>query len=105
MVTIIAVDRDGEEHRIDARVGEPLMLALRDNDVDVEAVCGGEMSCLTCHVYIDPTWLEQIGKRTGEEADMLDDQLYSHPESRLSCQITISPDLDGLRCTVAPPEG
>ncbi|WP_299322574.1 2Fe-2S iron-sulfur cluster-binding protein [Parasphingopyxis sp.] len=105
MVTIIAVDRKGEEHRVDAVEGEPLMVALRDNDIDVEAVCGGEMSCLTCHVYIDPKWLDRVGERPSEEADLLDDQLHSRPESRLSCQIMISPNLEGLRCRVAPPEG
>ncbi|WP_425500703.1 2Fe-2S iron-sulfur cluster-binding protein [Parasphingopyxis algicola] len=104
-MTITAVDREGVEHPIDAGEGEPLMWALRENNIDVEAVCGGHMSCLTCHVYIDPAWLERVGRRSGEEADLLDDQLHSRAESRLSCQIELSADLAGLRCTVAPPEG
>ncbi len=69
----------------------------------VIGTCGGACSCATCHVYVDPGWFDRVGAPDDVEASVLD--MYSQalqPYSRLSCQIKLRPDLDGLRVTVAP---
>lgn len=95
---------DGEESLLPAEIGASLMEALR-NIGFVEAVCGGQAACATCHVFIDRDWFALTGTAQEQEQDLLDSSLERLPNSRLSCQIVATPELDGLRLTVAPPEG
>ena len=95
---------DGTVRAIGAKDGETLMEAAREAGVEgIIAECGGACSCATCHVYIDAEWFERVGPPNEVEEDMLDmvDDIRE-PTSRLSCQITLSRDLDGLTATVAP---
>jgi 2Fe-2S ferredoxin len=96
---------DGSEQTIeDAEVGRSLMEVARENGVPgILADCGGGCACATCHVYVDEDWQEAVGGPNEIEFEMLDMVSDLHKEnSRLSCQIKLSPELDGLRVTVAP---
>ncbi|MCK9541429.1 MAG: 2Fe-2S iron-sulfur cluster-binding protein [Novosphingobium sp.] len=103
MTHITVISRDGGEHRLDAPDGESVMSAIRDAGLDeLLALCGGSCSCATCHCIVDAAWTGRIGPADGDEADLLEGSSSNSPASRLSCQITVSPDLDGLRVTIAP---
>lgn len=104
MTQIHVVTRDGEEKQIETTPGEPLMWALRDQNVDVEAVCGGAVSCATCHVYVDQEWVESLESPDDFEAALLEDLVHADKRSRLSCQLIMTDALKGLRCTIAPSE-
>ena len=71
-----------------------------DGDIDIEGTCGGSISCCTCHVIIDPKWFNIVGEPNPDEEDMLDLAHGLQPTSRLSCQIEITNELDGLRMIV-----
>jgi len=104
MPKIYVTDRNGEKHDLAADTGDSLMEVIRDNDLDIEAICGGCCSCATCHVYIDQEWRDRINEMSDEEIELLEDeQYYVESESRLSCQIFIDDKLDGLVLKVAPP--
>jgi len=95
--SVTIIEFSGKVHELDAEVGLSLMECARDNMVSgIEAECGGCCSCATCHCYVDEPWLEQIGKAEGQEADLLAATSAPKPNSRLSCQITISDQMDGL---------
>lgn len=99
------VQADGVERTIeDAKPGWSLMEIARANDVEgILGDCGGACACATCHVYIDPEWQEAVGAPDDVEAEML--EMVSdvrRDNSRLGCQIKLSPELDGLKVTVAP---
>ena len=86
--------------------GLSVMRGAIDNNIPgIDADCGGECACATCHVYVDPGWLAQIGTPVpgSQEASMLSFAALAEPNSRLSCQITVSEALDGL--IVRLPEG
>ena len=101
-VTFIAFD--GVGHTVDAASGLSLMRAAVDNGVaGIDADCGGQCACATCHVFIEPPWGESVGPRTPREDEMLNFAADFRPASRLACQITVTEALDGL--TVAMPEG
>ena len=88
---------DGTSMEVDAKTGESLMQAAMTNLIDgIVAECGGSMSCATCHVYVDPAWIAQTGTASPEEAEMLELAVDPDETSRLSCQIEITDDLDGL---------
>jgi ferredoxin, 2Fe-2S len=108
MVTITLTDIEGVERRLtDAAEGLSLMEVAKANDVaGIMADCGGACSCATCHVFIDPDWWNKVGPPDDIEFAMLDMVSdVAQPTSRLACQIRLSPDLDGLRVTVAPGGG
>ncbi|MEO0412855.1 MAG: 2Fe-2S iron-sulfur cluster-binding protein [Pseudomonadota bacterium] len=96
--------RDGSKHVVEAQAGEPLMYALRDNDLDVEATCGGACSCATCHIYIEAGWLETLPAPQADEQDVLSELIQTSENSRLCCQIVMDDALNGLAVTVAAPE-
>ncbi|MFV3130439.1 2Fe-2S iron-sulfur cluster-binding protein [Niveispirillum sp. KHB5.9] len=103
MPTIIATDRDGQEHALAAKAGLSLMENLRDNDLDVAAICGGCCSCATCHVYVDADWLGALDPQAMDERELVQDSAHFRDGvSRLSCQIRVTDRLDGLRVTLAP---
>ena len=96
MVRMIVVDRDGKQHEVEAKPGLKVMEILRELDYGVAAICGGLCSCATCHVYVDPSWKAKTGEQGELEASMLDIANNPQPNSRLSCQIKVTEDLDGL---------
>jgi 2Fe-2S ferredoxin len=102
MAQIVAIDREGEEHRIEATPGWSVMEIIRENDLPIEAACGGCCACATCHVYVDPEWLARLEPASDEEDRMLDEAYQVQENSRLSCQIPFREDLDGLKVTLAP---
>jgi 2Fe-2S ferredoxin len=94
-VTFIA--SDGTTTEVDAKVGDSLMQAAVNNMVDgVVAECGGCLSCATCHVYVDDAWTAKVGPAGSDEKDMLQLAVDPNDSSRLSCQVSITDDLDGL---------
>lgn len=103
-VTINVVTRTGANIVVMAEAGHPLMEALRDEGL-VEALCGGQAACATCHVHVDEQWMPTIGEASGQESDMLDSSLEKRTNSRLSCQIIVKESLDGLSLRIAPSEG
>ena len=99
---IIATDRKGEVHELEGRDGWTVMEILRDAGLDVAAECGGACACATCQVYVTDGWFEKLPERSEAEVDMLDMAIGVEPNSRLSCQLVCSPELDGVKVTVAP---
>jgi 2Fe-2S ferredoxin len=99
---IYATDRQGKEHVLDGRDGWTVMEILRDAGLDVAAECGGACACATCQVYVTDSWFEKLPERSEAEVDMLDMAVGVEPNSRLSCQLICSPELDGIKVTVAP---
>ena len=93
--------RDGSQEPIDARTGRSLMLNIRKPG-QIQAICGGCASCGTCHVYIAEDWVERLPPIEPEEETILALSDWREPNSRLSCQIKVTDDLDGLCVTVAP---
>lgn len=106
MAQITFTDHDGGERMVEAREGQTVMEVAIANDVPgIEAECGGGCSCATCHVYVDDAWREVVGGPTPMEEDMLDFAFDVRPSSRLSCQIKITPALDGLKVTTPQRQG
>ena len=99
---IIATDRKGAEHTIEGRDGWSVMEILRDADLPIAAECGGACACATCHVYVTDGWYEKLSPPSEAEIDMLDMALAVETNSRLSCQITCVPELDGIKVAIAP---
>lgn len=98
MPKIIFISSDGAEHPVNANSGTSAMDAAQQNLVPgIDGDCGGAAACGTCHVYVDPAWAEKVGPATpGIEQDMLLCTDGAQPNSRLSCQIKITDELDGL---------
>ena len=100
MVKITFTDSVGTARTVEGEVGATVMETAINNGVpEIEAECGGACACSTCHVYIDDAWREKIGEPSPMEADMLDFAFEVRPNSRLSCQIKVRDDLDGLKVT------
>lgn len=100
MAKIIYVDHEGTERPIEATNGESVMEAAIKNSIPgIDADCGGACACATCHVYVDEAFLEKTGTAEDMEQSMLDFAENVQPNSRLSCQISVSDDLEGLKVT------
>lgn len=94
---ITFVEHDGTTHTVDAEIGSTVMEAALRNDVSaIVGECGGSCTCATCLVHVDDKWSEIVGPPTSEEEDMLDMAFEVKPTSRLSCQIKVTKELDGL---------
>lgn len=93
---------DGTESIVDAIEGWQVMEILRDHGFPIKAECGGACCCATCHVYVDSEWIPRIQGMNDDEEAMLDQAMEVKDNSRLSCQIVMSEELDGLRVTIAP---
>jgi ferredoxin, 2Fe-2S len=104
MSKLTVVTREGDEMVIaEARPGASVMELMRENDVpELLALCGGARSCATCHVWVDPAFQAKLSGAGEEETELLDSSMYRKPNSRLSCQIKWTHELDGLRVTLAP---
>jgi ferredoxin, 2Fe-2S len=106
MPEVTYIEFDGTAHCIDVPVGTSVMRGAVDNNVPgIDADCGGECACATCHVYVDPAWIDRTGlpAEGSQEASMLSFAAVAQPNSRLSCQITMRDELAGL--VVRMPEG
>ncbi len=94
---IFVTDPEGVEHALDAIEGYQVMEIIRDAGLPIRAECGGCCACATCHVYVAEAWMDRIPLRSLEETDTLDLSAIVEENSRLSCQIEFTPDLDGLQ--------
>src|ERR671917_403227 len=101
MVKITYIDTQGTARSVDAEEGSTVMEnAVRNGIPGIEAECGGACACATCHVYVAEEWRSATGDPAPMEEDMLDFAYDVRPSSRLSCQIRVTSDLDGLTVTV-----
>ena len=98
MAKITYIEHSGKEHIVEVANGLTVMEGARDNDIPgIEADCGGACACSTCHVYVDTAWMDKVPLMDGMEEDMLDFAFEPKPgQSRLTCQLRVSDDLDGL---------
>ena len=97
MVEITYIDVDGTARTVEAEVGATVMeTAIRNGVPGIVAECGGACACATCHVYVEEEWRAATGEPQPMEEDMLDFASDVRPNSRLSCQIRVRPELDGL---------
>jgi 2Fe-2S ferredoxin len=98
---IVFIEPDGVRREINAPLGVTLMEAARQHGVQgVVAQCGGACACATCHVYIDPAWVSRLAAPEDMEEGMLENAWEPRENSRLSCQIHITADMDGLQVIV-----
>ena len=97
MAKITYIEHNGTEHVVDVPNGLTVMEGARDNGIPgIEADCGGACACSTCHVYVDPAWVGKLPPREDMEEDMLDFAFEPNERSRLTCQVKVTADLDGL---------
>ena len=97
MPKITYIEHDGTTRTVEAEIGATVMETALKNDVPgIVAECGGSCTCATCLVHVDEGWSGKVGTRSDEEEDQLDNAFDVRPNSRLSCQITVTEDLDGL---------
>ena len=97
MAKIKYIEHNGKEHVAEVQNGLTVMEGAVQNDIPgIDADCGGSMSCATCHVYVKEDWYHKLPKKEMGEDDMLDQAYEPNSNSRLSCQIMVSDDLDGL---------
>jgi len=106
MIHITYIDSKGKSRTVEAQEGATVMeTALRQGVPEIEAECGGACACATCHVYVAPEWTEKTGKAEPMEEDMLDFAFEVRPNSRLSCQIKVRGELNGLVVTTPAKQG
>ncbi len=106
MTKVTFNDVGGASRTVDAQIGSTVMeTALRNSVPGIEAECGGACACATCHVYVDEAWTTAVGKPSQMEEDMLDFAFEVRPNSRLSCQIKVTSQLDGLVVTTPSKQG
>jgi 2Fe-2S ferredoxin len=97
MAKITYIEFNGTEHVIDVKPGQSVMEgAVKNNVPGIDADCGGACACATCHCYVDDSWSDKTGARSAMEDSMLDFAENVEPNSRLSCQIKVTDELDGL---------
>ena len=97
MAKITYIEHNGTKHTVNVQNGLTVMEgAVQNNIPGIDADCGGSMACATCHVYVKEDWFDKINKKNEGEDDMLDQAYEPKKNSRLSCQIIVSDDLNGL---------
>ena len=97
MTKITYIEHNGKNHIVDVENGLTVMEGAVQNDIPgIDADCGGGMACATCHVYVDENWMQKLPQKDDGEEDMLDMAFEPNKNSRLSCQIIVSDELDGL---------
>uniref|UniRef100_A0A6A7FVZ6 Adrenodoxin-like protein n=2 Tax=Hirondellea gigas TaxID=1518452 RepID=A0A6A7FVZ6_9CRUS len=97
VVNITVVDRDGIEFAIRGKVGDNVMMLAQNHDVDIEGACEASLACCTCHVYVEDPYFERLDEADMKEEDLLDMAPFLAENSRLSCQIVLRKDLDGMQ--------
>lgn len=101
MVNVTFVTQDGVAHEVEAEVGWKLMeVAVNESIQGIYGDCGGEAQCATCHVHVEPEWRPVTGERNPAEEAMLNNAFDVTEDSRLSCQIIVSEEMDGLTVEV-----
>lgn len=100
MTTILVRDIDGTEHRLQAADGATILQTMLDAGLPVKATCYGCCICSTCHVRVDLQWLDRLTPAEETETDSLEQVMQLTPQSRLSCQIIVQPELEGLEVTL-----
>ncbi len=97
---------DGRSAKLEALEGFRVMEIIRDwafqSGIGIKAECGGACACATCHVYVDAQWADRLPDMREDEEDRLDDAFHVEANSRLSCQLIMSEELDGLKVTISP---
>ncbi|MBD2842509.1 2Fe-2S iron-sulfur cluster-binding protein [Erythrobacter rubeus] len=102
MPKLVVTNREGETSEIEVEDGLTVMEAIRDNGFDeLLALCGGCCSCATCHIHIDDGATDKLPPMSEDEDDLLESSEHRKENSRLSCQIPFTPELDGLKVTIA----
>lgn len=102
---IHVIDQSGTRHTLEALEGFRVMEIIRDWGLDIKAECGGACACATCHVHVQTDWLDKLFPISDEEEDMLDQAFDVRDNSRLSCQLLMSEEFDGLEVRLAPGTG
>ncbi|MBT8037909.1 MAG: 2Fe-2S iron-sulfur cluster binding domain-containing protein [Verrucomicrobiae bacterium] len=102
MPTVTFITPDGKQTVIKNTDGTLMDIATENSIEGIEGACGGVCSCATCHIHVTPEWIERVGPADETEQDMLEFEEATHPGSRFSCQVELTPDLDGLIVEVAP---
>ena len=106
MAKINFITHEDTTHTVDVQNGLTVMEGAIQNDVPgIDADCGGGMACATCHVYVDEDWIDKLPAKEEGEEDMLDMAFEPKKNSRLSCQITVSDELDGLVVNIPSKQG
>ena len=97
MAKITYIEHNGKSHTVDVSNGLTVMEGAVQNDIPgIDADCGGSMACATCHVYVKEEWFDKVNIKSEGEDDMLDQAYEPNKQSRLSCQISVTDDIDGL---------
>ena len=106
MAKINYITHDNKTYTVDVQNGLTVMEGAVQNDIQgIDADCGGGMACATCHVYVDDTWFDKLPTKEDGEEDMLDMAYEPKKNSRLSCQIIVSDELDGLTVNIPSKQG
>ena len=106
MAKITYITHDNQNHTLDVQNGLTVMEGAVQNDIPgIDADCGGGMACATCHVYVKEEWLDKLPKKEDGEEDMLDMAFEPKKNSRLSCQIVVSDELEGLTVNIPSKQG
>ena len=101
MPKITYIENNGKSHSVDVAEGLTVMEgAVQNNIPGIDADCGGGMACATCHVYVKDEWFDKINKKSEGEDDMIDQAYEPKKNSRLSCQLIVSDELDGLEVNI-----
>jgi len=97
MPKITYIEHNGTPHTVDVPVGLTVMEGAVNNNVPgIDADCGGACACSTCHAYVNPDWVAKLPPREDMEMDMLDFAYEPNERSRLTCQVKVTPEMDGL---------
>ncbi len=106
MIKLTYVDQSGAATSVEVEPNGTVMeAALLNNIPGIVAECGGGCSCATCHVYVDEAWVEKLPAPVAEESDLIEFLDGAQPNSRLSCQLELTSDLDGLTVRTPPSQG
>jgi 2Fe-2S ferredoxin len=100
MLKVIVTDAAGTAHLLTGKPGDSVMQLARAADLPVLGECNGSMACATCHMVVDPAWAGRLDPVSDDEEAMLDTVFHLTPTSRLSCQIRMTPELDGIRLSL-----
>lgn len=99
---IFVTDMEGKEHTLEAIEGWRVMEIIREHGLPIKAECGGCCACATCHVYVEEDWLDKLPEMREDEEEMLDEAFDLQDNSRLSCQLIMSEEYDGLKVRLGP---
>ena len=96
MPRMVFIEKDGNRKEVEARAGLSLLDIAHANAIDIEGACEGQMACSTCHVIVEPDWIDRLPEPSEDEEDMLDLAMGVTDCSRLGCQVVLTDELDGL---------